>query len=475
MRLPYGKRTGNPAVDRLTIVAHDKFQDIVDEANRPESALHGTPFEVVHIPDQPTQVVTVEPTFISLVTGRVGVSLPTQVGATDQQKPLFEPSKEQQAATVTLEVLRQFEHVRNMADLARPEIIDQIAARVEARMRPAQGELPEVAEPVDFIAVAQMVVKAQDDLTIAIPRLRVVPGGEHSAGFRDFDLDTSSINYQSDAQNILIQNLTDQQRYLLATTGCTTHEARLEDYIVRGLMFANDIDYDAHSELLYKLAGQVVRRLQSYLPEELAVRNVLLQFQKPLCDLVHAQMQAHFEQKAERWDVKVSKGFTVLRGNALAIPQGQVMRPFRTPLDNKSAIRDMIFTGFTKCIYPAQKFQSDPERRFAAILEDDPDVLKWFKPGPEDLPIDYEITRNYEPDFVAETHAGKYICEVKSTGQTAEEVVAKKARAAVAWCANASTVDAKPWSYLLIPHDAVLGNMSMSGLAARYAQIAAEK
>ena len=122
-------------------------------------------------------------------------------------------------------------------------------------------------------------MKAQDDLTIAIPRLRVVPGGEHSAGFRDFDLDTSSINYQSDAQNILIQNLTDQQRYLLATTGCSTHEARLEDYIVRGLMFANDIDYDAHSELLYKLAGQVVRRLQSYLPEELAVRNVLLQFQ----------------------------------------------------------------------------------------------------------------------------------------------------------------------------------------------------
>ena len=33
LRLPYGKRTGVPAVDRLTIVAHDKFQEIVDEAN----------------------------------------------------------------------------------------------------------------------------------------------------------------------------------------------------------------------------------------------------------------------------------------------------------------------------------------------------------------------------------------------------------------------------------------------------------
>ena len=39
LRLPYGKRTGNEAVDRLTIVAHDKFQEIVDEANRGDSIL----------------------------------------------------------------------------------------------------------------------------------------------------------------------------------------------------------------------------------------------------------------------------------------------------------------------------------------------------------------------------------------------------------------------------------------------------
>jgi superfamily II DNA or RNA helicase len=38
LRLPYGKRTGvNTAVDRLNIVAHDKFQEIVDEAKKPDS------------------------------------------------------------------------------------------------------------------------------------------------------------------------------------------------------------------------------------------------------------------------------------------------------------------------------------------------------------------------------------------------------------------------------------------------------
>ena len=34
LRLPYGKRTGVQSVDRLNIIAHDRFQEIIDEANR---------------------------------------------------------------------------------------------------------------------------------------------------------------------------------------------------------------------------------------------------------------------------------------------------------------------------------------------------------------------------------------------------------------------------------------------------------
>ena len=40
LRLPYGKRTGVTAVDRLNIVAHDRFQEIISEANKPDSAIH---------------------------------------------------------------------------------------------------------------------------------------------------------------------------------------------------------------------------------------------------------------------------------------------------------------------------------------------------------------------------------------------------------------------------------------------------
>ncbi len=52
------------------------------------------------------------------------------------------------------------------------------------------------------------------------------------------------------------------------------------------------------------------------------------------------------------------------------------------------------------------------------------------------------------------------------------EDVAKKTEAAITYCANASTFTTsnggKPWKYLLIPHDAVMHNMSFSGLAANF-------
>jgi len=58
LRLPYGKRTGVAAVDRLSIVAHDKFQEIVNEARRSDSPIQMQ--TVVLDPEQlPSKTVTV--------------------------------------------------------------------------------------------------------------------------------------------------------------------------------------------------------------------------------------------------------------------------------------------------------------------------------------------------------------------------------------------------------------------------------
>ena len=61
----------------------------------------------------------------------------------------------------------------------------------------------------------------------------------------------------------------------------------------------------------------------------------------------------------------------------------------------------MLFGGFNKCLYPVQKFDSDPERRFAMILESEPAVEKWLRPAKGQFKIDYRLNHNdqsYEPE-----------------------------------------------------------------------------
>jgi type III restriction enzyme len=131
-----------------------------------------------------------------------------------------------------------------------------------------------------------------------------------------------------------------------------------------------------------------------------------------------------------------------------------------------------VFNGFTKCLYPLQKFDSDPERRFAAVLEHDESVLKWVKPAREAFEIYLHGGKRYEPDFVVETRSDRWICEVKQADLIADPEVVEKASAAVLWCQAATThtatTDKKPWRYMLVPDAAIAANMTLAGLAAKY-------
>lgn len=132
----------------------------------------------------------------------------------------------------------------------------------------------------------------------------------------------------------------------------------------------------------------------------------------------------------------------------------------------------MLFAGFERCLYRVQKFDSDSERRFAVILEKDKDVLKWFKPGRGNFRIYYTSDASYEPDFILETKNMKFICEPKAACELKDEEVQAKARAAVEWCTHATVHElkhgGKPWTYILIPHDAIADNKTLKGLAASF-------
>jgi len=80
--------------------------------------------------------------------------------------------------------------------------------------------------------------------------------------------------------------------------------------------------------------------------------------------------------------------------------------------------------------------------------------------------------RGLRTGFVVETKEQLFLCEPKRADQLQNpEVVAKKT-AAIEWCKHATDHarqhGGKQWNYLLIPHDAITGNMTLEGLASRY-------
>lgn len=475
LRLPYGKKTGVVPVDRLNIVAHDRFQEIIDEANRPDSVIRLQ--QVILEPEKDFQKkVTVVAQ--SSIEQKLGLAAPTITPVlpgeqpAPQIAPAFKSPVEQRIAQVAYKVMQEHEHLPSSSNLQSREVAEYIVKRVEAELAPEQMELDGVVEKPDVAAIVAKTTEIVVQQSIDIPRILVVPKGEVTLGYHPFALDMKTINYQPVSRDLLIQHLRTSQQDTLSALGGIEREIRLEDYLVRALIDFDEISYDAHADLLYNLSGQAVQHLLSYLSEDEA-RNVLQYYQRQLAEFIHAQMQAHQWETAVDYEVVVSKGFSTLKPSAFTAAADGV-RHYRQTVDDKGKIGQMIFGGFQRCLYPVQKFDSDTERRFAVLLEKESDasIQKWFKPAKGQFQIFYKWGRDhleYQPDFVVEMNDRIYMVETKARNEMdSAEVLAKKA-AAVKWCGHASDHargnGGKPWQYLIIPHDVVAENMTLAGLA----------
>jgi len=486
LRLPYGKRTGEPIVDRLNIIAHDKFQEIIDEANRSDSVIRLQ--QVILEPDDlGTKKVSVaaKPNIDSLLGQRPpevpGLVEAVATGATEavpkseEKPPAFTP-EEQKIAQITYEVIQELESqpevVPTTAHLQSATVQSLVKDRVEAKYRPEQLELKGVVQQPDVAAVIAKTTDIVIQRTIDIPRILVVPTGVVKTGFHSFALDLEGLSYQAPSEELWQQSLSTGDRDILGVGPGGIQENQLEDYVVSGLIDFDDIAYDDHADLLYDLAGQVVNHFRELPRTEEEIPKILRVYQRKIARFVHAQMQTHFWEEAVDYTVKVSQGFTALKDSAYTATDQTPLNYRHAPAD-KSNMRKYLFGGFSKCLYPVQKFDTNTERMLAVILERE--SLKWFRPAKGQFQIYYRWNGEhpeYQPDFVAETDEAVYMLEPKmSTQMTDPQVLAKK-EVAVKWCQQASDYmqqhGGKPWVYVLIPHDAITENMTLKGLAERF-------
>ncbi len=468
LRLPYGKRVGIESVDTLNIIAHDRFNEIIEAAKNPNSIIHKGLVLGKDIPETPIKTVTVVPIY----TPKVGI--PNESAGTGEL--IFSSESEKRVAEITLDVVKNYENLSKSTDLQKADVRDHLVREVKAQYNatlPPQGsfESMEVQPEIDFKKIVGQVTDTFTEKTIDIPRIVVQPTSDVVLRYINFDLNTSGINLQPVSQDLIQQSLVTGSRRNLTGNSVLHVENTFEDYIVRGLIDKSDIDYCAHSELLYSLANQLVTHLQTYLSTEDDVINVLTYHQNTLVELVHSQMHAHLHIDPVSYEVKVSKGFMVLRPLNFDIDATSEPLDYNLHLSTGKDIRNISFSGFTKCCYPVQKFQSAPELYLARLLERELDVLKWLKPAPQQFRI-HLANGEYEPDFVVETLTAKYLMEPKRKDLIGTKDVIDKMEAAVRWCQHATdhaaTNGGKPWSYYLIPHDSIDEATTLKGILASY-------
>jgi len=477
LRLPYGKRTGVTAVDRLNIVAHDRFQEIIDEANKSDSPIR---LKAVVLNPEELQQKTVTVVSQSQLATKLGIepqqaTTSTMVAGSNTQ-PEFTKPEDQRVAQIAYDVIRNLENqpqkLPSLSHLAKPDIQAEIVKTVTEQFRPTQLTLEGVTEQPDIAAVVARTAELVQQQTIDIPRILVVPTGVVKSGFKPFTLKLDTLRYPAVSEELWIQYLRTDQRELLTLGVGGIEEKRLENYVVSGLVDFDDVSYDDHADFLYDLASQTVKHFQSYL-SEVETGRVLRTYQRDIARFIHSQMQEHFWEEASGYETKITKGFTELKPAAYTAAANEPPMDYRVSPPDKSNMAKYLFGGFQHCLYPVEKFQSDSERRLAVILERE--RLKWFKPRKGQFQIFYKWGSDhpeYQPDFVAEGKDCIYMLEPKAASEMTDDEVKAKRDVAVKWCGLASDYSAssggKPWKYALIPHDAVTDNMSVHGLVERY-------
>jgi len=492
LRLPYGKRVRPFArdakaedihpVDRLNIIAHDKFQEIVDDARKMDSPIQ-LKYLILNPDDleRPTVTIVSKSVMAEMLEPPTPVVAPAAGEAASPvvpvAAPMFTTEREQKAAQTTFDVIHSLQsrpaETPTMASLLTPKNQEKIVAEVRRKLGQVQGSLIEADD-----VIAQVVAKTTEMMvkkTIDIPRISVVPAGEVKSGYHPFSLDLSVFRQPVPTEDLWVQSLRGGHRQEVIVGGGGIEEKRLEDYIVSGLVDFDDISYDEHTaDLLFNLADQVVKHFRNTMNySESDIHKVLRMEQKQIAANIHSQMEKHHWVEQSELKVIVNRGFTELKPSAYTASAHNTIHDLRQAPAEKSKIAQYVYAGFQRCLYSVQKFQADNERIMAIILERD--SIRWFRPARGQFQLLYRYAseeREYLPDFVAEVDDAIYMIETKAVDMMDDAEVLLKQKAGVGYCREASVYSlqhgGKRWEYLKIPHNVIAENRTLADLAQRF-------
>ena len=450
LRLPYGERTGDEAVDTLTVVSHDNYSAIISKAKSEEMQMFKSYILGEDGNDEKKESISMPPAVDGIIAAaKSGDAKGTYI----PQNAAIKKTELTPALGAAMDAVKSVmdDHVakRESCDLTDKATADVVIAEAEAKVKETTGEAPDRKD-------MEKACKAVASMTIFIPRVFREPKDVVVQGFKDFELNTEDLKTLNPIDDKLkVTNIRTGEGVKVFDGGGEDDAAPNHlTTLIGKLRKMDEIDYDGNSGLVAKLAQQAVAFLETRDGANTAA-NIMRNNMDRIAIVIRDQLLKHAHYEGGGYEFKVIPGCQQLGLSSALIGETDQFRDFAVPLKGeRGKIKSMVFTGFKKCLYKNQKFESEPERMFAVIVDRGEDVVAWFRPQYSNFSIRRGNGENYFPDFVVETKTGKYICEVKADSAVDDADVIDKANAAIEWCHVVSKVESaagrKEWRYVFI-------------------------
>ena len=462
LRLPFGEQTGSEDLDTLDIVAHDHYRELVDEIKSSDIFRYRDLDKANVEPSESIDVATtVDDGQLTLLDFAIEASGVKSFAEVSNPKTQLEIYEEYVKNFVAVQKKRKSNDDPNQVSLFDDQTLFDMQLEASG-VAESQGTYEGKSTGASSASSGEKPLSKEEFVeklteysakAISVPKILVQTTSE--VKFNHFDIKRTIANFEVamakierfDAINQQLLTLVDAQ-VLEVSDSMNTLACMLLDSI---------------SELSYEDADFVIDVVEQYLGQipgdEDGKRKIVRRYASLIVNDMRKQIYEHMDRKTQDIHL-VQKDLILFRKFIKNVKEnGQVK--FDKPFSDKSNIKKYLFTGYKKSYYPANAFDSDTERIFSIMLEEDPDVIRWIKPPLNQLGLFWKAGQQYNPDFLVETTTGKFMVEVKAQNEVTSDEVVAKAREGIKWCKFASTADPdkKTWEYKLISDDNIkLGN-----------------
>lgn len=445
LRLPFGFITGDEDIDTLDIVAHEHYRELVDEIKNSDifryrdldrTGVEPTDTVDVSSPVDDAQLSLFDQlvTDTGTLTFREADNPQTQQNLYDAYLRTFGPGRQRQTSEADDNQISLFDLPAQDGSSAG----DQTPAIPEPAPTPAGDKKPMSKE--EFVQK----FREYSGRAISVPKILVQTTSE--VKFNRFQVRRTIQDFEVAMAKIERFDAVNQQFLAAVDAQILEVEDAMNTLACMLLDSIPELSYD-DADFIIDVADQYLAQIEG---DEEDKRKIVRRYATLIVSDIRAQIFEHVERKTQ--DIHtVQKDLILFRRFVKNIRKDGRVR-FDRPFTDKANIRKYLFTGYKKGYYTENGFDSDTERLFSIILEEDPEVIRWIKPPLNQLGLFWQAGQQYNPDFLVETATHKYMVEVKAANEVTAQDVVGKAREGIRWCRFASTADPdhKPWVYRLI-------------------------